>query len=71
VKNDLGYHVDVVLFADAQILRRVFIAFESLPELENISYKNGGTLGRIYVGAEVQKENIMDMQDLRLCVLIY
>jgi hypothetical protein len=39
VKNDLGYHVDVVLFADAQMLRKVFIAFESLPELENISCK--------------------------------
>jgi hypothetical protein len=36
VKNDLGYHVNVVLFADAQMLRWVIIAFESLPELKYV-----------------------------------
>lgn len=33
VVANLGYHVDIVFLADAQMFRRAVIAFESLPEL--------------------------------------
>jgi hypothetical protein len=31
--TDLGHHVDIVLLADAEMIRSGFAAFESLPDL--------------------------------------
>ena len=38
---NLGYHVNIVFFADAQMLRRGVVAFESLPELITHHAKSG------------------------------
>ena len=41
VVANLGYHVNIVFFADAQMLRRGVVAFESLPELITHHAKSG------------------------------
>jgi len=44
VVANLGYHVNIVFFADTQMLGRGVIAFESLPELKTHNMKSGGKM---------------------------
>jgi hypothetical protein len=56
---NLGYHVNIVLFADTQMLRRGVVAFESLPELQTRHASGRKTL-------EIRMDNMRFQNGLRI-----